>query len=39
MTDFLIGAHALATADAFLTRGQRFYATYFPELSVPAASP
>ena len=37
MTDFLIGSHALATADAFLTRDQRFYATYFPELSTPAA--
>lgn len=39
VTDFLIGAHAVATAAAFLTRDQRFYATYFPELSTPAASP
>ena len=38
MTDFLIGAHALATADVFLTRDQRFYSTYFPELTVPEAS-
>ena len=35
MTDFLIGAHAAAAADEFLTRDGRFYATYFPELQRP----
>lgn len=32
ITDFLIGAHAVATADSFLTRDIGVYSAYFPEL-------
>ena len=34
LADFLIGSHAIATAETFLSRDRGFYSTYFPELQV-----
>lgn len=34
LPDFLIGAHAIASADSFLTRDRRFFAAYFPDLQM-----
>ena len=32
ISDFLIGEHAVAVADNFITRNRGFFSTYFPEL-------
>jgi predicted nucleic acid-binding protein len=39
ITDFLIGAHAMAKAERFMTRDRGFYQSYFPDLHIIAKTP
>ena len=39
ITDFLIGAHAMAKAERFMTRDRGFYQSYFPDLDIIAKVP